>query len=152
MNPPTLQHCACGGIVIPAQAFWWGSAGPFCSAACREAFITKSNGFVDNVRHLVMRGERRAPPPVATLPETFKGAEARIARENAQRQVMLCMDALARAGDLVVRCAGELVAGSTAYQVSVPVFDELVEALAEHGKARADLDVAVEHARKVGIT
>jgi hypothetical protein len=172
MNPPTLQHCACGGIVIPAQAFWWGSAGPFCSAACREAFITKSNGFVDNVRHLVMRGERRAPPPVATLPETFKGAEARIARENAQRQVMLCMDALSRAGELVIRCAGELaeldvgeelrgklyaLRGTPSVVSAIPIlgaipFDELRDALAEHRKARADLDVAVEHARKVGIT
>jgi hypothetical protein len=164
MNPPTLQRCACGGIVIPAQAFWWGSAGPFCSADCREAFITKSNGFVDNVRHLVMRGERRAPPPVATLPETFKGAEARIARENAQRQVMLCMDALSRAGDLVIRCAGELEEATTTGPVVVmslddqghdqpaTAFDELRDALAEHRKVRADLDAAVEHARKVGIT
>jgi hypothetical protein len=152
MNPPTLQRCACGGIVIPAQAFWWGSAGPFCSADCREAFITKSNGFVDNVRHLVMRGERRGTPSVATLPETFKGAEARIARENAQRQVMLCMDALSRAGDLVIRIAYELDKLELAEGSGEPIRAELSEALKEHTKARADLDVAVEHARKVGIT
>jgi hypothetical protein len=160
MNPSPRPCHGCGSAVGPERVYF-GSLGPFCSVACREEWIKKSDRYVDNVRQLV-----RAPMrigPVADLPKLA----AQIQRENAQRQLHLCLDALSRAGDLVIRCAGELaeleitqeirasiygLRGTPSVVLGAIAFDELRAALEEHRKARADLDVAVEHARKVGIT
>jgi hypothetical protein len=156
MNPSPRPCHGCGSAVGPERVYF-GSLGPFCTVACREEWIAKSDRYVDNVRQLVSAAMK-------SRAETFVELQTRIARENAQRQLMLCMDALSRAGDLVIRCAGELEEATTTGPVVVmslddqghdqpaTAFDELRDALAEHRKARADLDVAVEHARKVGIT
>jgi hypothetical protein len=160
MNPSPRPCHGCGSAV-GAERVYFGSLGPFCSVACREDWIKKSDRYVDNVRQLLTGAAMKSRA------ETFVELQTRIARENAQRQLHLCLDALSRAGDLVIRCAGELaeleitqeirasiygLRGTPSVVLGAIAFDELRAALEEHRKARADLDVAVEHARKVGIT
>jgi hypothetical protein len=145
MNPSPRPCHGCGSAV-GAERVYFGSLGPFCSVACREEWIKKSDRYVDNVRQLVRSPMRIGP--VADLPKLA----AQIQRENAQRQLHLCLDALSRAGDLVIRIAYELDKLELAEGSSEPIREELRAALDEHTKARAGLGAAVEHARKVGIT